>query len=104
MESKKKCAVCGMEFTPYHKRHKYCCKECQNASVETHRKTDEFKKYMREHQAERRKALRALHRCVTCGKQDTKTLAGKVRCAECAVKASYATTKYKERKSRKEVS
>lgn len=104
MENKKKCAVCGAEFEAYNKNHKYCCAWCQKESVKLRQKTDEHKAYMREKMKERRWRLKSACCCEVCGKQDAKTLAGKVRCAECAAKASFATARYKERKSRKEVS
>ena len=45
--------------------------------------------------------MKAVHRCIRCGKQDAYTLAGKQRCYECVEKEKQRCKEYNKRNSEK---
>lgn len=48
---------------------------------------------------ERYAYLKRVHRCTTCGKQDERTLAGKIRCARCTEVSKKSRCDYRVRKN-----
>lgn len=95
-KAQKRCICCGRQDERTLQGLTRCadCREKQRVSKEKYRKT--HKAQNDEYREKYREKCRAEHRCVDCGKQDARTLAGHSACYECLRKRTERTRRSRQ--------